>query len=181
MTQAPSDAKTVPQEILDALTRVDMPAIPAITADQIASETITVGNHSVRVLRTGALVLGGGAAGLRAAVEMQRRGTPALIASMSPFGGTSACSGSDKQTLHTAGTGNQGDDFNELAEALSAGGGMDADTAYSEAVGSITAFAGLQYTLACPCRRIALVRCCATKPTTMKRAGRPHAVHAPPG
>jgi succinate dehydrogenase/fumarate reductase flavoprotein subunit len=141
----PSDAKIVPQEILDALTRVDMPAIPAIEPGQVAEESLTIGTHTVRVLRTGALVLGSGAAGLRAAVEMHRRGTPTLIASMSPFGGTSACSGSDKQTLHTAGTGNRGDDFNELAEALSAGGGMDADTAYAEAVGSITAFAGLQY------------------------------------
>ena len=54
------------------------------------------------VHRAEALVLGSGAAGLRAAVELKRRGVDVMVATQSVFGGTSACSGSDKQTLHAA-------------------------------------------------------------------------------
>ncbi|MBA3687179.1 MAG: FAD-binding protein, partial [Planctomycetes bacterium] len=119
-----------------------MPAIPAAAAPV---ERIEVDGVALPVLRCGALVVGSGAAGLRAAVELRRGGVDVLVVSMSPFGGTSACSGSDKQTLHTAGTSRRGDDFAKLAGDLGAGGGMDADTAYVEAVGSINALAGLQY------------------------------------
>jgi succinate dehydrogenase / fumarate reductase, flavoprotein subunit len=61
------------------------------------------------------------------------------------FGGTSACSGSDKQTLHTANGADRGDDFRAMAHALGAGGAMDDDIAYVEAVGSARALASLQY------------------------------------
>lgn len=132
----------IDQSILDALTRVDMPAIPPPAA---AGEMVTVGGTQVPVFRCGVLVIGSGAAGLRAAVEARRAGLDVLVATMSPYGGTSACSGSDKQTLHTAGTSNKGDDFVKLAQAIGAGGAMDPDQAYVEAVGSIGAFAGLQY------------------------------------
>jgi succinate dehydrogenase / fumarate reductase flavoprotein subunit len=132
----------VPQAILDALTRVDMPSLPPSPA---SAERITVGGLDLPVFRSGVLIIGSGAAGLRAAVEAQRAGLDVLVATMSPFGGTSACSGSDKQTLHTAGTSNKGDNFVKLAGDLGAGGGMDLDQAYVEAVGSIGAFAGLQY------------------------------------
>jgi len=137
-----ADAYDVPQEILDALTRVDMPAVPAAPA---ADGTVEVLGREIPVRTCGCLVLGSGAAGLRAAVEAKRRGVDVLIATMSPFGGTSACSGSDKQTLHTAGTSLRGDHFVKLADAIGAGGCMDHDTAYIEAVGSVGAFAGLQY------------------------------------
>ncbi len=59
--------------------------------------------------------------------------------------GTSACSGSDKQTLFTAATAGSGDNFAKLAEALASGGAMDHDTAYVEAVGSLHTLGGLQY------------------------------------
>jgi succinate dehydrogenase / fumarate reductase flavoprotein subunit len=132
----------VPQAILDALTRVDMPALPASPA---IGESINVDGVHLPVLRTGVLIIGSGAAGLRAAVEANRAGLEVTVATMSPFGGTSACSGSDKQTLHTAGTSNKGDNFVKLANDIGAGGAMDLDQAYVEAVGSIGAFAGLQY------------------------------------
>lgn len=132
----------VPQAILDALTRVDMPALPASSA---IGESITVDGVHLPILRTGVLIIGSGAAGLRAAVEANRAGLEVTVATMSPFGGTSACSGSDKQTLHTAGTSNKGDNFVKLASDIGAGGAMDLDQAYVEAVGSIGAFAGLQY------------------------------------
>lgn len=132
----------VPQAILDALTRVDMPALPESPA---LGESLTIDGVHLPVLRTGVLIIGSGAAGLRAAVEANRAGLEVTVATMSPFGGTSACSGSDKQTLHTAGTSNRGDNFVKLAADIGAGGAMDLDQAYVEAVGSIGAFAGLQY------------------------------------
>ncbi|MEK7413158.1 MAG: FAD-binding protein [Planctomycetota bacterium] len=145
----------VPQEILDALTRVDMPALPLSAP---GSEHIVVQGANIPVFRTGVLVVGSGAAGLRAAIEAHRSGLEVLIATMSPFGGTSACSGSDKQTLHTAGTANRGDDFTKLARDIGSGGAMDLDQAYVEAVGSIGAFAGLQYLgLPLPCDRFGAV------------------------
>lgn len=134
---------TIPQEILDSLTRVDMPKVTR--AELPTDETIVANGHTLPIHRCGALVVGSGAAGLRAAVEAKRHGDDALIISMSPFGGTSACSGSDKQTLHTAGTGRNGDDFIQLAKDIGSGGCMDQDTAYIEAVGSINALAGLQF------------------------------------
>jgi succinate dehydrogenase/fumarate reductase flavoprotein subunit len=67
------------------------------------------------------------------------------IISQSAWGGTSACSGSDKQTIHTANTADQGDNFKDMARAIRAGGAMDEDTAYIEAVGSARAMASLQF------------------------------------
>lgn len=133
---------SVPQEILDALTDVVM---PRLKPEPETAENIRIGEFVLPVYRSGALVIGSGAAGLRAAVEMKRRGVDVSIVSQSAWGGTSACSGSDKQTLHTANTKDQGDNFQAMAEAIRAGGAMDEDTAYIEAVGSVRAMASLQY------------------------------------
>jgi succinate dehydrogenase / fumarate reductase, flavoprotein subunit len=135
-------APTVPQSILDRLTDVPM---PRLANERPPKEFMTASGYCLPVHRAEALVLGSGAAGLRAAVELTRRDVNAVIASQSAFGGTSACSGSDKQTLHTANTAGQGDDFRALADALGAGGAMDKDTAYVEAVGSARALSSLQF------------------------------------
>ena len=132
----------IPQVILDALTRVDMPAMPA---PELVNETLVVGDMTLPVWRTQALVVGSGAAGLRAAIELQRQGIAVLVATMSAYGGTSACSGSDKQTLHTAGTSNRGDHIAHLARDIGSGGCMDHDQEYVEAAGSFAAFGVLQY------------------------------------
>lgn len=132
----------VPSEILDALTRVDM---PGKTPTRNASNKIMVNDHAVPVFECHSLVVGSGAAGTRAAVELKRRNIDVLVASTGLYSGTSACSGSDKQTLHTAGTSNNGDNFKKLAQDIGSGGCMDLDTAYIEATGSLGAFAGLQY------------------------------------
>lgn len=132
----------VPQNILDVLTDVDMPRLPPAKA---SPETLSLGGYAVPVHRHGCLVIGSGAAGLRAAVELARRGEDIVILSQSAWGGTSACSGSDKQTLHTANTAGRGDNLEEMARAIRAGGAMDADTAYVEAAGSARAMASLQY------------------------------------
>ncbi|MFM2356789.1 MAG: hypothetical protein RLZZ528_2525, partial [Pseudomonadota bacterium] len=135
-------ALQVPQPILDALTDVGMPRLPPVPAP---SGRAVAAGLSLPVYRAGCLVVGSGAAGLRAAVELKRRGVAVAVLSQSAWGGTSACSGSDKQTLHTANTADRGDDFRAMAAAISAGGAMDADTAYVEAVGSVRAMASLQY------------------------------------
>jgi len=132
----------VPQDLLDALTDVPM---PKVTTAEAAQDSCQIGDMTLPLHRCGTLVIGSGAAGLRAAVELHRRDQSVLIASMALYGGTSACSGSDKQTLHTAGTSNRGDDFHAMARALGAGGCMDLDTAYIEAVGSLHTLVGLQY------------------------------------
>lgn len=135
-------ARTIPKDILNALTDVDM---PRLVAEPEAATLVMAQGHLVPVHACGTVVLGSGAAGLRAAVELKRRGTDVVVISQSAWGGTSACSGSDKQTLHTANTSDRGDDFHEMARAIRAGGAMDEDTAYVEAVGSVRAMASLQY------------------------------------
>ena len=137
-----SSASAIPQNILDSLTDVDMPRLPN---ERPTNEFIAANNMQIPIRRISSLVIGSGAAGLRAAVELKRRGVDVAVATQSAFGGTSACSGSDKQTIHTANTADQGDDFRALANAIGAGGSMDQDTAYIEAVGSGRALASLQY------------------------------------
>ena len=132
----------VPQAILDALTDVEMPRLPP---DPVAEGEEWAAGLRLPVHRAGCLVVGSGAAGLRVAVELARRGVAVAVLSQSAWGGTSACSGSDKQTIHTANTADRGDDFRGLAAAIGAGGAMDADTAYVEAVGSVRSMASLQY------------------------------------
>ncbi|MCB1331416.1 MAG: FAD-binding protein, partial [Maritimibacter sp.] len=132
----------VPQHILDALTDVDM---PRLAPEPAVAEVHDVAGLRLPVRRTGCLVVGSGAAGLRAAVELKRRGGDVAVASQSAWGGTSACSGSDKQTLHTANTADRGDDYRAMAAAIRAGGAMDEDTAYIEALGSPRMMASLQY------------------------------------
>jgi succinate dehydrogenase/fumarate reductase flavoprotein subunit len=134
-------ATTIPQSILEKLTNVTMPRHVSLAAPQ---QTLELDGFRIPVYHSDALVVGSGAAGLRAAVELKRRKVDVLVATQTLFWGTSACSGSDKQTLHTASTSFKGDNFTALASAIGAGGAMDADTAYVESVGSVEAFIGLK-------------------------------------
>lgn len=131
----------IPQSILEALTNVPMPRHVTMAQPQ---QILDVEGYRIPLYHSEALVIGSGAAGLRAAVELRRRKVDVLVATQTLFWGTSACSGSDKQTLHTASTSFRGDNFTALASAIGAGGAMDADTAYVEAVGSVEAFIGLK-------------------------------------
>ena len=135
-------SKAIPQHILDELTDV---RLPRNVRPPESRETRLIDGVTVPVYRYPAVVLGSGAAGLRAAVELKRRGIDVLVVTRKLFWGTSAFSGSDKQTLHTACTKHHGDDFTKMAQALGGGGAMDEDMAYVEAVGSIDAFAGLKF------------------------------------
>jgi succinate dehydrogenase / fumarate reductase, flavoprotein subunit len=132
----------VPQAILDRLTDI---AMPRLVNERSCNDFVVVRGFSMPVHRCASVVLGSGAAGLRAAVELKRRDVDVVVATQNAFGGTSACSGSDKQTLHTANGAGRGDDFRAMADALGAGGAMDEDTAYVEAVGSPRALSSLQF------------------------------------
>lgn len=128
--------------ILTALTDVPLPREVKLAA---TDEFYQVDGINIPVYRAPAVVLGSGAAGLRAAVELKRQGVDVMVITRKLFWGTSAFSGSDKQTLHTACTKHHGDDYTKMAAAIGSGGAMDADVAYVEAVGSIDAFAGLKF------------------------------------
>ncbi len=132
----------ISQEILDALTDVKM---PRLSPKPPTKESISVHGWQLPVRRARVFIVGSGAAGLRAAVELKRRNVEVSVVTQSAYGGTSACSGSDKQTLHTANTSDRGDNFRAMAEAIGAGGAMDKDTAYIEAVGSGRALSTLQF------------------------------------
>lgn len=128
--------------ILDALTHV---SFPKGFAKAEPASILTINNVNYPLWKADALVVGSGAAGLRAAVELKRRQQNVLLATAGLYMGTSACSGSDKQTLFTAATAGNGDSFLKLADALASGGAMDYDTAYVEAVGSLHTLGGLQF------------------------------------
>lgn len=128
--------------ILDALTHV---SFPKGFAKAEPASILTIDNVNYPLWKADALVVGSGAAGLRAAVELKHRQQNVLLATAGLYMGTSACSGSDKQTLFTAATAGNGDSFLKLADALASGGAMDYDTAYVEAVGSLHTLGGLQF------------------------------------
>lgn len=132
----------ISQEILDALTHVKM---PRLSLRPQTNEWVSAGGWKMPLRHAGVVIVGSGAAGLRAAVELKRRDMNVCVVTQSAYGGTSACSGSDKQTLHTANTSDQGDNFKAMAQAIGAGGSMDKDTAYIEAVGSVRAMSSLQF------------------------------------
>ncbi len=132
----------IPQKILDALTDVKM---PRLSPKPQTKEWIVVGGWKISLRRSCVAIVGSGAAGLRAAVELRRREVDVCVVTQSVYGGTSACSGSDKQTLHMAHMSDRGDNFKAMAQAIGAGGSMDKDTAYVEAVGSVRAMSTLQF------------------------------------
>lgn len=165
----------VSDAILDALTHV---AFPKGFAQAEPSSVVTIDNVTYPVWRADALVVGSGAAGLRAAVELQRRQQNVLLATAGLYMGTSACSGSDKQTLFTAATAGNGDNFVALAEALASGGAMDLDTAYVEAVGSLHTLGDYNISV-WSCRKIATAPFCVTRRTTTRPVGPPPAGRVP--
>ncbi len=164
--------------ILDALTHVTFPK-GFVSAEP--TSIVTVEDVDYPIWQVDALVVGSGAAGLRAAVELKRRQQNVLIATAGLYMGTSACSGSDKQTLFTAATAGNGDNFAKLAEALASGGAMDHDTAYVEAVGFLcTLLAGCNI-LVWNYRKIAMARFFVIKLTMTKPGVQPRVGRVPQG
>ena len=97
-----------------------------------------------RVTSVHTLVVGSGAAGLNAAVQVHRRGIDVLIVTEGLGKGTSINTGSDKQTYYKLGLcGAAPDSVADMAAALFAAGGMHGDLALAEAAGSVRAFCNL--------------------------------------
>lgn len=98
----------------------------------------------VRVARVHTLVVGSGAAGLNAAVQLRRRGIDVMIVTEGLDKGTSINTGSDKQTYYKLGLcGTAPDSIADMAATLHAAGGMHGDLALAEAAGSVPAFFNL--------------------------------------
>jgi succinate dehydrogenase/fumarate reductase flavoprotein subunit len=98
----------------------------------------------MNVERCHTLVVGSGAAGLNAAVQLRRRGVDVLIVTEGLGRGTSINTGSDKQTYYKLGLcGAEPDSVAAMAAALGASGGMHGDLALAEAAGSARAFSHL--------------------------------------
>lgn len=90
------------------------------------------------------LVIGSGAAGLNAAVQLRRLGIDTLIVTEGLCKGTSINTGSDKQTYYKLGLcGAVQDSVADLASTLCAAGGMHGDLALAEASGSVRSFFNL--------------------------------------
>ena len=91
------------------------------------------------------VILGSGAAGLNAAVQLRRAGLDdVLIVTEGLACGTSINTGSDKQTYYKLGLcGDAADSPRDLAETFFAGGAMHGDLALAEAANSARAFLGL--------------------------------------
>ncbi|MDR3110590.1 MAG: FAD-binding protein [Planctomycetaceae bacterium] len=91
------------------------------------------------------IILGSGAAGLNAALQLQRRGiTDLLILTEGLTFGTSINAGSDKQTYYKLNLYGDGrDSVRDVAETLFNGGAADGDTAMVEAALSARAFYNL--------------------------------------
>ena len=127
--------------ILDKLTNVNL---ENKFNEPSATSFFDCDEYSFPLYTVNTVIVGSGAAGLRAAVELKRRNVDVIVVTSMLYAGTSACSGSDKQTLFTASTGKNGDNVYAVAKAIAAGGAMDGDLAYVEAAGSFLAMDGLR-------------------------------------
>ncbi len=106
------------------------------------NEMITVDGYSIPVHRVHTLVIGSGAAALKAADRLHQFGIHDIaVMTESLTGGTSYNTGSDKQTYFRLSTGTKTQDSPYvMAEDLFKGGAMHGDIALVEAVGSTEAF-----------------------------------------
>jgi succinate dehydrogenase/fumarate reductase flavoprotein subunit len=101
-----------------------------------------VGGRHFRVHSLNTLIIGSGAAGLNAAVRLHEHGQTDIAIVTDRFGGgTSANSGSDKQTYYKLSlAGDLPDSAFDMARDLAAGGSVHGDIAMAEAQGSAEAF-----------------------------------------
>jgi succinate dehydrogenase/fumarate reductase flavoprotein subunit len=105
-------------------------------------EILTVPDHTLRLTRVHTLVIGSGAAGLNAAVQLRANGVEdILIVSEGLEKGTSINTGSDKQTYYKLSLcGTEADAPEIMAETYFEGGSMHGDLALIEASLSARAF-----------------------------------------
>ncbi|MEA1878941.1 MAG: FAD-binding protein [Bacteroidota bacterium] len=103
---------------------------------------IKIGHKEFPFIRVNTLIIGSGAAGLNAAVQLFERGIEDIAILTEKWGGgTSNNAGSDKQTYYRlAADGQAGDSVTDMAEALYKGGAMHGDIALIESATSLQAF-----------------------------------------
>ncbi len=90
--------------------------------------------NNIPMIRSDVLVIGSGTASLNAAIHLKRGGADVIVVTEHPGWGTSANTGSDKQTYYKADPGGcRGDSFVEMARQLYRGGAMHGDIALIEA------------------------------------------------
>lgn len=108
-------------------------------------EDLKIQGQDVPVVKVHTLVIGSGAAGLNAAVQLHARGVNDLLIITEGLGmGTSINTGSDKQTYYKLGLyGAEPDSPLELAKSFFNGGSMHGDLALAEASLSARAFLNL--------------------------------------
>ena len=108
-------------------------------------EKINIKDHDYPVISLNTLVIGSGAAGLNAAIQLFERGVGDIAIVTEGIGfGTSNNAGSDKQTYYKLSLDSQTSDTAlEMARDLSAGGCMHGDIALCEAQYSVPAFYNL--------------------------------------
>jgi succinate dehydrogenase/fumarate reductase flavoprotein subunit len=109
------------------------------------NQSLSIGGKSIPVTQAHTLVVGSGAAGLNAAVQLRRQGVEDMLVLTEGLDqGTSINTGSDKQTYYKLGmVGAEPDAPALMAESLFAGGSMHGDLALVEAALSPRAFLNL--------------------------------------
>lgn len=108
-------------------------------------ETITDSGREIKLFTLHTLVIGSGAAGLNAAIQLKRNGIDDLMIITEGLNcGTSINTGSDKQTYYKLNLcGCKDDSPRKLADSLFSSGSMNGDTALAEAAVSPRAFMNL--------------------------------------
>ena len=104
--------------------------------------SLQLGNTQAEVVRCHTLIVGSGAAGLNCAERLFNGGiNDVVIITANVCGGTSYCSGSDKQTYYKMSNfGSTTDSPIDMAHSLFDGGCMHGDMAYIESLYSLPAF-----------------------------------------
>jgi len=111
----------------------------------ITRATVQIDGRTIPVYSLNTLVIGSGAAGLNAALQLRRRGVEDVAILTERWGaGTSNNAGSDKQTYYKLSLGGaKPDSARQMAEDLFRGGSMHGDIALCEAQHSAQAFFNL--------------------------------------
>ncbi len=103
-----------------------------------------------KVTQTHTVVVGSGAAGLNAAIQLKRRGISVVIVTEGIARGSSFNAGSDKQTYYKMGQcGSARDSVLDMAGALFSAGSMHGDLALTEAAVYLLAFFSFMYKFSC--------------------------------
>jgi len=104
-------------------------------------QSITVNGEKALIVRTDVLVVGSGASGYNAALQLHKNGRKPALLTEGRLMGTSRNTGSDKQTYYKLGlSGDIPDCPYDMGKDIFSGGSTDGDSAYAEAAMSVRCF-----------------------------------------